>query len=121
MHYYRCSTEQLQLEAQRRGYATSGTRDQLGEALKKDDNDRGTDASTVKTESLGNFAPRELNLSRTAEFGQTTPAMMLVNESMWGYIAPYSRADRSRNRVLDDEHILSDPAAILRVRPLLHS
>jgi hypothetical protein len=82
MHYYRCSTEQLQLEAQRRGYATSGTRDQLGEALKKDDNDRGTDASTVKTETLGNFAPRELNLSRTAEFGQTTPAMMLVNESM---------------------------------------
>jgi hypothetical protein len=82
MHYYRCSTEQLQLEAQRRGYATSGTRDQLGEALKKDDNDRGTDASTVKTQSLGNFAPRELNLSRTAEFGETTPAMMLVNESM---------------------------------------
>jgi len=82
MSYYRCSTEQLQLEAQRRGFAASSTRDQLGEALSRDDDDRDSDATTVTTEKLGMFVPRDLNLSRTAEFGQTTPAKALVGESM---------------------------------------
>jgi hypothetical protein len=82
MSYYRCSTEQLHLEAQRRGYVACGTRDQLGEALKRDDDERGTDATTVTTEKLGMFVPRDLNLSRTAEFGQTTPANFLVGERM---------------------------------------
>ncbi|KAF2831097.1 hypothetical protein CC86DRAFT_134804 [Ophiobolus disseminans] len=80
MNYYRCSTEDLQLEAQRRGYASFGTRDQLGEALNRDDNDRGTGATTIKTERLGLFVPRELNMLHTAEFGETTPAMLLANE-----------------------------------------
>ena len=81
MSYHQCSTEDLQLEARRRGYTAFGTRDQLSEALKEDDDDRGTDATTVKTEALSLFVPRQLNLSRTAEFGHTTPAILLANES----------------------------------------
>lgn len=82
MSYYHCSTEQLRIEAQRRGFVVLGTRDQLSEALKRDDEERGSDATTVTTEKLGMFLPRDVNLSRTAEFGQTTPANFLVGESM---------------------------------------
>jgi hypothetical protein len=83
MNYYQCSIEDLHLEARRRGYNPGGTRDQLCEALQKDDYVRGADTTTVMTQNLGPYMPRELNSSRTAEFGRTAPAMLLVNESMW--------------------------------------
>jgi hypothetical protein len=83
MNYYQCSIEDLHLEARRRGYNLGGTRDQLCEAMQKDDHARGAEATTVITQDLGPYMPRELNISRTAEFGQTAPAMLLVNESTW--------------------------------------
>lgn len=46
-----------------------------------DDEIRGTEATTVRTEIFGNFVPQELHQSRTAEFGESVPASALVNES----------------------------------------
>ncbi|KAF2026027.1 hypothetical protein EK21DRAFT_103527 [Setomelanomma holmii] len=80
MDYYQCSTGDLYLEIRRRRSIPFGTRDQLSEALHEDDEYRGADATTIKTEPLGLFVPRQLNLSHTSEFGQTVPANLLVNE-----------------------------------------
>lgn len=82
MEYYQCAIEDLYFETQRRGYTRAATRDQLSETLKKDDDSRGAEATTVESRELGFFVPRQLNLSRTAEFGETVPAGKLVNESM---------------------------------------
>jgi hypothetical protein len=49
MNYYRCSTNEIHIEIQRRGYNVSGSRDQLSEILANDDNNRGTEATTVAT------------------------------------------------------------------------
>jgi len=75
--------EALNLEVRRRGYIFVGCRDQLSEALQTDDHVRGSDATTVTTEVSGPFVPRELNLSRTAEFGKTAIVNSLVGESKW--------------------------------------
>jgi hypothetical protein len=82
MNYYHCSIENLHLEFHRRSYDPVGARDQLSEALQKDDHVRGTDATTATTQDMGPYISRGLNTSRTAEFGQTALAMLLVNESM---------------------------------------
>ncbi|KAH3909138.1 hypothetical protein HBH56_168660 [Parastagonospora nodorum] len=82
MIYYQCSTEALNLEIRRRGYIFIGCRDQLSEALQTDDNVRGSDATTVTTEVSGPFVPRELNSSRTAEFGKTAMVNSLVGEKI---------------------------------------
>ncbi|KAF9699338.1 hypothetical protein EKO04_002337 [Ascochyta lentis] len=80
MDYYHCSLTELYLELQRRNYMTFGSRDQLSEGLRADDDVRGSEATTVKTEVLTAFAPREISLMRTAEFGQTVPVFQLVNQ-----------------------------------------
>ncbi|KAF1937842.1 hypothetical protein EJ02DRAFT_426277 [Clathrospora elynae] len=80
MDYYKCSIEDLHRETRRRGRSLLGTIDQLSESLKRDDDARGSDATTVASLELGPFVPREIHLSRTAEFGETVPAGRLVNE-----------------------------------------
>jgi hypothetical protein len=81
MDYYNCSIEELHQELQRRNYTPFGSRDQLSEGLRADDDMRGSEATTVTTEHPAAFVPREVNLMRTAEFGQTVPAGQLVNQS----------------------------------------
>jgi hypothetical protein len=124
MIYYRCSLDELHLEAQHRGYTTLGSPDQISEALEKDDNNRGTEATTVATRAMGLYVPRQHNLMRTSEFGQSVPARLLVDESKLCHSsAPRCRArilTMSRNCVLDDEHIFPDPPAIFRIRPLMY-
>lgn len=83
MAYYSCPIEGLYNEIRRRGFVPSGTPDQLSEGLKKDEETRGAEATTIRTENLGLFVPRELNVARTAEFGHTAPAGSLVNESSY--------------------------------------
>ena len=81
MDYYHCSLQELHEELQRRHYAPFGSRDQLSEGLRADDEVRGSEATTVKTEYPTAFAPREINLMRTVEFGQTVPTVQMVNQS----------------------------------------
>lgn len=81
MNYYHCSIEELLHELRRRGYKPYGARDELGEALQKDDENRGVEATMVTTKVLGSYVPRAVNMSRTAEFGETVLATSLVNES----------------------------------------
>jgi hypothetical protein len=120
MNYYHCSAGDLHREILRRGYDPLGTRDQLSEALLKDDRVRGTDATTVMTQNIGPYMPRELTTSRTAEFGLTAPAMLLVNESTQSRRSSMQLLTMFRNHLLDDEHILPNPAALLRIWTLLH-
>ncbi|KAF1832359.1 hypothetical protein BDW02DRAFT_581282 [Decorospora gaudefroyi] len=82
MDYYRCSTEDLCREARRRGFENLGTRDQVGESLKQDDDARESEATTVATAKHSCFVPQALNLSRTAEFGATVPTDQLLNEKI---------------------------------------
>lgn len=82
MDYYACQIGELRQETRRRGYTPLGTGDELSEGLKRDDEQRGADATTVKTEEPGQFIPQGLNQSRTAEFGQSAPAGLLANESV---------------------------------------
>lgn len=85
MDYYQCSIEALRQELQRRDYATYGSHDQLSEGLRADDEARGSEATTVRTQHFTVFVPREVNLRRTAEFGQTVPANQLINQSVHNY------------------------------------
>lgn len=81
MDYYHCSIEELHQELQRRNYMPVGNRDQLSESLRADDDLRGSEATTVKTDQPISFAPRDVNLMRTAEFGQSVPATQLIDQS----------------------------------------
>ena len=81
MEYYRCPLEDLIREARRRGYTRLGTSDQLSEGLERDEEARGSLATTVDTVAQSLFKPRQLNLLPTAEFGKTVLASHLVNES----------------------------------------
>jgi hypothetical protein len=81
MDYYQCAVDDLHIEIRRRGCIPIGTKDQLSEALQEDDSRRGADATTISTRELETVMPRQIILSRTAEFGQTVPAGLLVNES----------------------------------------
>ena len=83
MDYYSCRIEELHKEIRRRGYTPFGTNDQLSESLTKDDDARGTDATTVSTETTGNLVPRGPNIARTAEFRDSVPASFLANESTY--------------------------------------
>jgi hypothetical protein len=115
MNYYRCSTNDIHIEIQRRGYNVSGSRDQLSEILANDDNNRETEATTVAT-TVGISLPRELNLIRIGELGQTAPAVRLVNESRSRCMTASRRQacilTISRNRVLDDEFSFPDVATL---------
>lgn len=82
MDYYRCSIEALRLELERRQFATYGSHDLLSEQLRADDDAKGSEATTVTTESPSVYAPREINLMRTVEFGKTVPATQLMNQSL---------------------------------------
>jgi hypothetical protein len=79
MNYYRCPQADLTREIQRRGFFACGDQDRLSEDLKKDDDARGSEATTVTT-SPKQFVPTELNLRRTAEFGATEHAHVLIGE-----------------------------------------
>ncbi|KAL6702954.1 hypothetical protein ACN47E_000796 [Coniothyrium glycines] len=82
MDYYQCCTADLQQEVGRRGYTLSGSSDQLSESLKKDDEARGSLATTVVTDNESQFVPREVNLARSAEYGTGVPAGVLVGEKI---------------------------------------
>jgi hypothetical protein len=79
MSYYRCSQADLTSEIQRRGFQPCGDQDRLSEDLKKDDDARGSEATTVST-IRKQFVPPKLGLARTAEFGATEHAHVLVGE-----------------------------------------
>jgi hypothetical protein len=79
MEYYRCPNAELVKEIRRRGFRPYGNQDQLSEGLGKDDYTRGSEATTVATVPRP-FAPSEVNLTRTAEFGRTEHANVLVGE-----------------------------------------
>jgi hypothetical protein len=98
MEYYKCPIEDLIREARRRGSTKSGTSDQLSEALQRDEEARGSDATTVGTVVQSAFVPRELNLSHTAEFGKTVLASHLVDESVYrqGGSTRYFEADQNQ-------------------------
>ena len=81
MEYYHCPIDDLDRELRRRGYDYAGSNNPLSEALQRDDEERGADATTVSTYSPSIFAPRQLKLTRSAQFGTTAPANLLVNES----------------------------------------
>jgi hypothetical protein len=85
MDYYRCSIEALRRELERRHFATYGSHDLLSERLRADDDAKGSEATTVTTGDPSAYAPREINIMRTAEFGQTVPATQLVNQSARNY------------------------------------
>lgn len=95
MDYYSCPIEELHKEVERRGYAAWGTCDQISESLKKDEEVRNAEATTVKTEDLGLSILQEHNVTRTAEFGHTALASSLINESECeqGRQTVYNRAD----------------------------
>jgi hypothetical protein len=82
MEYYKCPIEDLRRETQRRMLRLPlSPRDELSEALRLDDEVRGSEAMTVETCRYGTFVPRQVNLAHTAEFGTTVLATQLVNES----------------------------------------
>ncbi|KAF1975122.1 hypothetical protein BU23DRAFT_552545 [Bimuria novae-zelandiae CBS 107.79] len=80
MDYYRCPKTELHQELCRRGLRASGDQDIAAERLSKDDEDRGSEATTVSaiTWPLASPSPWKIN----PEFGTTTPVGMLVNESI---------------------------------------
>jgi hypothetical protein len=81
MNYYQCSSEDLRLETQRRGYTFAGNSDQLSELLEKDDDSRGAEATTVATKAMDLHTTGELDLLYTRELGEVVVAERLVNES----------------------------------------
>lgn len=80
-------------ELQRRAQATYGSHDQLSERLQSDDRERGSEATTVKTESVSAIASSVVNPTRTGGFGQPFPAAQLVNQSV-----------HPSNRILKHDH-----------------
>jgi hypothetical protein len=81
MDYYFCSAEELRLEISRRGYLPVGGQDELSEELKKDDETRGTDATTLKTLDSAQFSPHaKLRLACSPGFVHPN---LLVGESEW--------------------------------------
>lgn len=82
MDYYQCPIEALRRELERRHLSTYGGHDLLSEQLRADDDAKGSEATTVMTESPSVYAPRKINLMRTAEFGKTVPATQLMNQSL---------------------------------------
>jgi hypothetical protein len=82
MNYYQCSTEDLSLETRRRGYIVAGNCDQLSEFLEKDDDSRGSEATTVATKAMDLHATGEIDLLNTGELAER-----LVNESRSWHVA----------------------------------
>ncbi|KAF2013563.1 hypothetical protein BU24DRAFT_464331 [Aaosphaeria arxii CBS 175.79] len=58
MDYYFCPADELRQELQRRGYAPHGGQDELSENLKKDDEARGTEATTIQTLGSAHMGPK---------------------------------------------------------------
>jgi hypothetical protein len=124
MNYYQCSLDELRLEAQRRHLVSCGRHDQLSEALQKDDDRRGTVATTLITDQWSPYLTSDTNQKRTAEFGNTAPISLLVNESTHIRRAAsdeFKMLTIHRNCVLVNEHILSHSPALLRIRSLLYN
>ena len=82
MDYYQCPTEDLLIEAQRRGFPRLwSSRDQLIEVFIQDDEAKGSDATTISTTDYGAFIPRTVSLEHTAALDKTDLASQLINES----------------------------------------
>jgi hypothetical protein len=77
-NYYQCSLTEIHQEVQRRKHIREGYHDQLCESLGKDDDARGSDATTVSTHPSPACSLRAL--TQTAKFGQTIEPNLLVNE-----------------------------------------
>jgi hypothetical protein len=77
-NYYQCSLTEIHQEVQRRKHLREGHHDQLCESLGKDDDARGSDATTVSTHLSPTCSLRAL--TQTSEFGQITEPNLLVNE-----------------------------------------
>ena len=92
MDYYQCPIEDLRLELQRRDFLTYGNHDQFSESLRSNDEERGCEVTMVTTKYPTAFVPRQINLKRTVEFGQTAPTTHLVNQSARSF-AKYPRRD----------------------------
>lgn len=81
MDYYFCSAEELRHEIRRRGAFPVGGQDELSEELKKDDETRGTDATTLKTLDSAHFGPKAK--LRIAFSPNVVHPNLLVGESEW--------------------------------------
>jgi hypothetical protein len=82
MDYYQCPIQDLVSELQRRRFPMLSTsKDELIERLMEDDDNRGSDATTILTTEQNAFVPPSVKMAHTAEFGNTTVANQLVNES----------------------------------------
>jgi hypothetical protein len=79
MDYYFCSPEDLRQEISRRGYFPVGGQDELSEELKKDDENRGTDATTIKTTDCAQFTPKQ-KLQRLHQAPGSVHPSLLVGE-----------------------------------------
>lgn len=82
MEYYECSFEAVHKELQRRAHTAHGSHDQLSELLWSDDDERGSEATTVMTKIMTVAAPYEPNSVWEEQFGSTFPAEQLVNQSV---------------------------------------
>ncbi|KAJ4992078.1 hypothetical protein SVAN01_02399 [Stagonosporopsis vannaccii] len=80
MNYYQCSIEALRRELQRRVQATHGSHDQLSERLQSDDEQRGSEATTVTTETVSAITPRVVISLRARGYGQPFAAAQLVGQ-----------------------------------------
>lgn len=84
MEYYECPVEQLRREVLRRSLRLPLLpHDELSEALKHDDERRGSEATTLVTRKGDAFVPSQANLAHTSEFGTTVPATQLVGQSTY--------------------------------------
>ena len=120
MEYYSCTNTELTKEICRRGCLPYGDHDQLSEALKKDDDARASEATTVATIPRP-FVPSEVHLMRSAEFGTTAHANVLIGEGECTCnLRVTSSNEHLRNRALDYEHILSDTTTLLQIKTLLY-
>lgn len=79
MDYYRCPYEALTEELQRRGYDVTGSKDQLSEMLKRDDEARGSAATTVRTDAIGHFLPNYRHPKH--DLWKSVPAGALLGKS----------------------------------------
>lgn len=80
--YYECTLADLHREIMRRFVRMPLLHcEEISEALKKDDEERGSNATTLETQREGSTFPQRTKHLHTAEFGVTVPAKQIVNES----------------------------------------
>jgi hypothetical protein len=79
MDYHKCPLQDSYAETRRRGLLSLlRSRDQLNEGLMRDDDDRGSNATTICTMDRSILLPR---VAKLAQAGNSIVASHLVNES----------------------------------------